>query len=258
MHMSNTKAAAWDKIGNLFWEKGRTSAKPSSYEMDLFTRDINPGDRVCVVGASTKELVCLLMNLDAQVTVYDFSKGMCNSLREAIPSPSVTIEQLDIVAPLDADLIGSQKYVLNDRLINRFSADEATRALYNMCALAQDGEVRASIKRGFYPMDEKMIALGKERGTLADFFDETTRTINFAKAGTVLDDALLAHGDIDPEILLDWYRGRAAEKRFEHEEIVALGEQVTLPNGNGVKIFGVHDFPDAIRTSLYDFRAVQI
>ena len=119
--MSNTKAAAWDKIGNLFWEKGRTSAKPSAYEMDLFIRDIRSGDRVCVIGASTKELVCLLMDRGAKVTVYDFSNGMCQSLREAVSDPSVVIEQLDIVAPMDADLIGSQDYVLNDRLINRFT-----------------------------------------------------------------------------------------------------------------------------------------
>jgi hypothetical protein len=254
--MSNTKAAAWDKIGNLFWEKGRTSAKPSAYEMDLFTRDIKAGDRVCVIGASTKELVCLLMEKEAKVTVYDFSQGMCSSLREAIPDPSVVIEQLDIVAPMDADLINSQDYVLNDRLINRFTGAEAVSALHNMCALAQDGEVRASIKLGFYPMDEKMIALGEERGTLAEFWDEASKTIDFSKAGTVLDDALLSHGDIDPAILLDWYRGRAAEKRFDHEEIAAIAESVVLPNRKAVRVAGVHDFPDAIRTNLYDFRAV--
>lgn len=254
--MSNTKAAAWDKIGNLFWEKGRTSAKPSGYEMDLFIRDIQSGDRVCVIGASTKELVCLLVDRGAQVTVYDFSNGMCQSLRESVSDPKIAIEQLDIVAPMDTDLIGSQDYVLNDRLINRFNASEATSALHNMCALAQEGHVRASIKLGLYPMDEKMLALGKERGTLADFWNEASSTIDFSKAGNVLDDALLSHGEIDPKILLDWYRGRAAEKRFEHREIEDLAGQVTLPNGRKVHIAGVHDFPDAIQTNLYDFSAV--
>ncbi|MCC4242081.1 class I SAM-dependent methyltransferase [Thalassospira povalilytica] len=253
--MLNHKALAWDKIGNLFWEKGRTSAKPSAYEMELFTRDIQPGDRVCVIGASTKELVCLLMDKSAQITVYDFSQGMCQSLREAVPDATVAIETLDIVAPLDANLIGSQDYVLNDRLINRFTASEAESALKNMCALAQNGEVRASIKLGFYPMDEKMIALGKERGTLSDFFDENTSTIDFSKAGTVLNESILAHGEIDRELLLEWYRGRAAEKRFEHAEIEALADQIVLPNGNRIQVTGVYDFPDAINTNLYNFRA---
>lgn len=252
--MTNTKAQAWDKIGSLFWEKGRKSAKPSTYEMELFTRNVGPGDRVCVVGASTKELVCLLRDMGAQVTVYDFSKGMCNSLRAAVPDPEVVIEQLDIVAPLDAEIIDSQDYVLNDRLINRFTLKEATDALRNMCALAQGGEVRASIKLGFYPMDLEMIKLGEARGTLTDFYDEQTSTIDFSKAGSVLEDALHAHGSIDADVLLEWYRGRAGEKRFDHDDIVALAEQVALPDGSGVDVVGVYDFPDAISTNLYNFR----
>jgi len=254
--MSNTKAAAWDNIGSLFWEQGRNSAKPSAYEMDRFTQDIKLGDRVCVIGASTKELVCLLMELGAKVTVYDFSIGMCNSLRAAMPDSDVVIKQLDIVAPLDASLIGSQDYVLNDRLVNRFTAKEAKSALHNMCALTPAGEVRASIKLGYYPMDLKMIELGKERDTLSEFFDEETQTIDFSKAGTVLNDALLAHGDIDANLLLDWYRGRAAEKRFDHADIVALAKNVSTPDGNAVSIVAVQDFPDAISTNLYNFSSI--
>ena len=252
--MTNSKARAWDKIGNLFWERGRKNARPSLFEMELFTRNIKPGDRACVIGASTKDLVCFLLEKGARVTVYDFSQGMCNSLRAAIADPAATIEQLDIVAPLDAEKIGSQDYVLNDRLVNRFTEKEAANALRNMCALAINGEVRASIKLGFYPMDHEMIRLGRVRGTLAEFFDEESRTIDFSRAGTVLDDALHAHGEIDPKLLLEWYRGRAAEKRFEHEDVIALAQRITLPNGAGVDIIGVHDFPDAISTSLYDFR----
>lgn len=254
--MSNTKAAAWDNIGSLFWEQGRKSAKPSTYELDRFSQGIKPGDRVCVVGASTKDLVCLLMGLGAKVTVYDFSSGMCHSLREAISDDSVKIERLDIVAPLDACRIGSQDYVLNDRLVNRFTGIEAKKALSNMCALASSGEIRASIKLGYYPMDHKMIALGKDRGTLDDFFDAETRTIDFSNAGTVLNDALLAHGDIDFNLLLDWYRGRAAEKRFEHEDIVELINEVTTPDGRAVAISAVDDFPDAISTNLYSFSVI--
>ncbi|WP_430246550.1 hypothetical protein ACQY1M_25060 (plasmid) [Neorhizobium sp. DAR64861/K0K2] len=253
--MMNAKAAAWDKIGNLFWEQGRKSAKPSAHEMDLFTRNIHEGDRVAVIGASTKELVCHLIELKAQVSVYDFSHGMCDALRGAIPDPTVIIEQLDIVAPLDPSKIGSQDYVLNDRLINRFTAEEAAAALRNMCALAQAGEVRASIKLGLYPMDQKMIEIGRREGNLNTFFDERSSTIDFSKAGTVLDQALLAHGDIDPDILLEWYRGRAAEKRFLYEDVVALKDQIRFPDGSALELSDVHDFPDAISTNLFCFRA---
>lgn len=252
--MYNSKAAAWDDIGSLFWEQGRKSAKPSSYELELFTKGIHPGDRVCVIGASTKDLICLLMDCGAKVTVFDFSQGMCASLRAAVPDPNVTIEQLDISAPLSAEKISSQDFVLNDRLVNRFNAKEAVHALHNMCDLADTGEVRASIKLGFYPMDLKMIKLGKERGTLDSFFDSKTRTIDFSKAGSILDDALLEHGDIDASLLLEWYRGRASEKRFEHEDIVSLAAQITALRDKPIEIVSVYDFPDAISTNLYNFR----
>lgn len=255
--MSNTKAAAWDIIGSLFWEQGRKSAKPSQAELDLFSQGIAPGDRVCVVGASTKELVTLLMDRGARVTVYDFSQGMCASLAAALgnaPVP-VTIRQLDITAPLDADLIGSQDFVLNDRLINRFTWPEAKSALTNMCALARDGKVRASIKLGHYPMDLRMIELGEKRGTLDEFYDRDSRTIDFSRAGSVLEDALLPHGDMDPKLLLQWYRGRAAEKRFEDGDVAALAGATALPGGGRVRIAERAAFTDAGATTLYTFIA---
>jgi len=254
--MVNLKSAAWDSIGDLFWEKGRKSARPSEYELEVFINNIEPGQRVCVIGASTKELVESLVNIGAQVTVYDFSRGMCESLRAAISNPNVVIKQLDICSPLDYKLNGSQDFVLNDRLINRFNAHEALNALHNMNLLTGGiGEVRASIKLGFYPMDLRMIKLGRERGTLNDFFNQDNRTIDFSAAGNILEEALVKHGDINAEILLDWYRGRASEKRFEHDDVIDMVSQVTLPNGEQLKVEKVEAFPDAISTNLYYIRA---
>ncbi|MDR5859274.1 hypothetical protein FZZ93_03095 [Halomonas eurihalina] len=251
--MLNTKADAWDIIGSLFWEQGRQSAKPSQPELELFTKGIGEGSRVCVVGASTKDLVDMLLDRGAEVTVYDFSQGMCSSLEQAMGTAPVTIRQLDITAPLDDELTGSYDYVLNDRLINRFTWAEAKSALMNMCTLAHDGEVRASIKLGHYPMDLRMIAMGEERGTLASFYDRETRTIDFSRAGTVLDDALLPHGDIDPALLLEWYRGRAAEKRFEDEDVVSLATAIAPTNGKNAYIVGRDTFADAGDTTLFTF-----
>lgn len=92
----NTKAAAWDLIGSLFWETGRTTAKPSDEEIGLFLAGITAGTRCTVVGASTKDLVEALIALGADVTVMDFSERMCEDLRAALPEGSCRILRHDI------------------------------------------------------------------------------------------------------------------------------------------------------------------
>jgi hypothetical protein len=241
----NSKVEAWDMIGDLFWEKGRKTAMPSDAEMKLFTNGIKSGDKVAVIGASTKYLVELLMEIGAIVTVYDFSKQMCDALKNALSFNAPKIEVLDITAQLNEELIGSQDYVLNDRLVNRFTWNESIKAVRNMMLLAINGEVRASILLGLYPMDERMIALGKERGTLEEFYDEKNKTMYFAKAGDVLKDALVPHGDIKPEILLQWYIHRKEEVRFDDSDVRRLVNNVELPNAFNMMVDRVESFPDA-------------
>ncbi|MGF1427368.1 hypothetical protein [Kitasatospora sp. LaBMicrA B282] len=247
----NQKAEAWDLIGSLFWESGRTTAKPSDEEIGLFTAGIEPGDRCTVVGASTKDLVEALIALGAEVTVLDFSERMCADLRAALPAGSCRVLRHDITRPAPAELRGTQRFVLNDRLVNRFSETEALRGIEGMLDLLADGgQLRASIKLGLYPMDERMIELGTERGCVATFFDAAEKVIDFGAAGDVLTDALLPHGDIAPELLLQWYRGRGREQRFDHEDIVALLGRARVAE-RGLELLDAEEFGQAPKTRLY-------
>lgn len=249
--IENTKAAAWDLIGGAFWTAGRTTAKPSATELELFTAGIAAGSRVTVVGASTKDLVEALIARDAQVSVLDFSARMCDDLRSALPEGSWQVLQHDITGPAPAQLRGTQQYVLSDRLINRFSGPEAQAGVEGMLdLLAVGGEVRTSIKLGLYDMDRRMIEVGRERGCLSSFFDEANNIIDFAAAGDVLVDALLPHGEIPAHLLLDWYRGRGREQRFDHEDVVVLLAAAS-DGTRALDLVGSVEFPQAPQTRLY-------
>jgi hypothetical protein len=247
----NPKSDAWDLIGSQFWESGRTTAKPSGEEIGLFVRGIKAGDRCVVVGASTKGLIEELIAREAAVTVLDFSERMCSDLRDALPDGSCQVLRHDISQPAPAELRGTQRYVLHDRLVNRFDEVEARKGLEGMLdLLEEDGELRASIKLGLYPMDERMIALGRERGTLNDFYDVKAKVIDFPAADDVLTDALLPHGDIAPELLLQWYRGRGREQRFDHDDIADLIGRTTV-GGRRFELLSAVDFAQAPATRLY-------
>jgi NAD(P)-dependent dehydrogenase (short-subunit alcohol dehydrogenase family) len=252
----NTKAGAWDLIGSLFWEVGRTSAKPSTAEIGLFLADVPAGARCSVVGASTKDLVEALVAHGAEVTVLDFSERMCHDLRAALPEGCCRVLQHDITRPAPDGLRGTQQFVLSDRLVNRFTAAEAEAGLAGMLDLLADGgQVRTSVKLGFYPMDQRMIDLGRERGCLERFYDAAQRTIDFSAAGDVLPDALLPHGGIAPELLLDWYRGRGREKRFDDADLVDLIGQARV-TGRALRLLCASEFPEAPSTRLYVAEAV--
>ncbi len=251
----NAKAAAWDLVGGLFWTKGRVTARPTRAEIDLFLSGLSPGARIAVVGASTKDLVEVALARALCVTVLDFSARMCSDLAEAVGA-GADIRVQDITDKIPADLVGAHEAVLSDRLINRLTHEEGIKALSGMLWLAQEGgTVRTSIKLGLYPMDERMIDEGIRRGTLERFYNPRTRTIDFPAAADVLDNCLLPHGDIERDILLDWYRGRGRESRFEDADIRAMAAQARaggLVLGQGQ----VSAFPHAKETTFYVFCAI--
>lgn len=251
LEMQNPKSDAWDLLGSLFWESGRTSAKPSDEEIGLFNAGIEAGDRCSVIGASTIGLVEALIALGAEVTVFDFSERMCADLRAALPAGSCRVSRHDITLPAPPELRGTQDYVLNDRLINRFDGLEARKGLEGMLDLLTDGGLlRASVKLGLYPMDERMIALGEERGSLASFYDADSKVIDFSAADEILPDALVPHGDIAPELLLPWYRGRGREQRFDHGDILKLIDATNV-EGRWFELLTSDDFARAPQTRLY-------
>ncbi len=250
--IENPKAAAWNLVGGLFWTKGRATARPTESEIDIFLSNLSPGSRIAVIGASTKELVEVALDRGLHPSVLDFSARMCADLADAVGS-GADVRVADITGVIPEDLLGVHEAVISDRLINRFTHEEGVKALSGMLALARKGAtVRASIKMGFYQMDERMIEEGRRRGTLDRFFDARTRTIDFPAAGDVLEACLLPHGEIDRGILLDWYRGRGRESRFDDADIRAMAGRAHA----GDLIVGAVDavsFPDAEATTCYHF-----
>jgi len=121
--------------------------------------------------------------------------------------------------------------------------------------LTDSGQVRASIKLGLYPMDTRMINLGRERGCLEQFYDAESNIIDFGAAGDVLIDALLPHGDIAPELLIEWYRGRGKEQRFDHDGLVALIAAATVDH-RGLNLIDAAQLPQAPSTRMYVAEAV--
>jgi len=102
--------------------------------------------------------------------------------------------------------------------------------------LTDSGQVRASIKLGLYPMDTRMINLGRERGCLEQFYDAESNIIDFGAAGDVLIDALLPHGDIAPGL-------------------VALIAAATVDH-RGLNLIDAAQLPQAPSTRMYVAEAV--
>jgi len=253
----NPKAVGWDLIGSRFWREGRKSARPSKDDIALFCDGIRSPDQVMVIGASTLELVGSLIELGCRPCVLDFSRTMCEELRSAVDGADIDIRRADITRPLRAGWAGSFGYVLSDRLSNRFTADEAMAAARNMLLLLRDGGImRTTVKIGLYPMDERMIALGRERGTLSQFYDAANRTLDFAVAGDILDQCLLPHGDIPPDLLLSWYKSRRAEKRFDREEVLRTFEDAS-PAGVRVRELTAISLPGATAVDFIEGRVAR-
>jgi hypothetical protein len=251
----NPKIAAWDLLGSQFWAKGRATARPTMAEIGIFLEELPTGSCIGVVGASTKDLIEAAVARRVAVTVFDFSTRMCSDLRASIAS-TIDTRILDITAAIPADLRGQYDAVLSDRLINRFTRSETVSALAGMLSLLRRGGTwRTSVKLGFYPMDNRMIDEGKRRKTLPTFYDEATRTIDFCAAGDVLDTCLLPHGDIAPNILLAWYRGRGRESRFDHEDILSLAAEIEA-NGKTLQLNRSFALPHAKETTYYEFKAI--
>lgn len=247
MTLSNPKASAWNQIGGLFWTQGRVSARPSRTELDLFTTDMMPGQRVCMIGASTRELAEEILRRGARLTVLDFSERMIRDLSAVIDNADLRV--VDITDEIPADLVGEHSWVVSDRLINRFDAAEALKGIGGMSALlAKRGLVRTSVKLGLYPMDEKMLEHADATGTSETFWDADSRTIDFSKAGASLEAGVLPHGSIDLDLLKQWYVGRGKEKRFNEAEV----REVLLTAG--LADVKVEEFPDAPGTAMFTAR----
>lgn len=216
------KVEAWDQVGLAFWHLGRESAKPGPKCVEWFAQD--GGSRCLVVGGTTIDLIERLAERGAQVCVLDFSRRVCQEAAEQV-SLGVTVVHGDALdPPREVRELGSYDAVLCDTLINRFDSAEALAFARTSAGLLRSGgRLRATVFEGRYPMDERMIDTGRAWGCLERFWEETTQTIDFARAGReMLEQALLPHGDLPRETLVQWYLGRGREKRFGRAELEGL------------------------------------
>ena len=176
---------------------------------------------------------------------------MLEELKAAIGNDSCTYVYLDALEPIPDALRSSIRFVLTDRLINRFTRDEVPVFLRNVLRLVmRNGELRMTVKLGFYPMDLLLIEEGRRKGTLTHFYDEETCTVDYASARRELEACLVPHGSIDRDVLLDWYVGRGKESRFTHEGI----QQMVMNAIEGSRRFNLANAaicPDAPETFMY-------
>lgn len=247
----NPKALAWDALGGMFWKQGRKSARPSAAEIEIFLAEIASGERCGILGASTKELIEAAMARSLDVVVFDFSSMMLEELKAAIGHNSCTYVYLDVLEPIPDALRSSVRFVLADRLINRFTRDEVPVFLRNVLTLmTRNGQLRMTVKLGFYPMDYLLIEEGRRKGTLMRFYDEGTSTFDYASARHELEACVVPHGSIERNVLLDWYVGRGKESRFTHEGV----QQMIFNANEGSRRFNLTDAgscPDAPETFMY-------
>jgi hypothetical protein len=225
--VSNPKSRAWDRVGSQFWELGRPSARPDAATIRRFLDGFDAGAPLLIVGASTRDLVVGAVRQGAEVTVIDFSRRMCDDLATAIGALPARILLADIAD--DCSHVGQRRFagVLSDRLVNRFTVEESDRALRSMTRLARaGGEVRFTVKHGYYPMDLRLLELGRADGTVARFFDERSHTIDYPAAAHLLERALVPHGDIPRATLLPWYLGRGKETRYFPGDVERLVDRL--------------------------------
>lgn len=253
----NPKAAAWDIIGGKFWKQGRKSARPSQTEIQMFLSGTAPGERCGILGASTKELVEAAVARQLDVTVFDFSAVMLDDLKSEIGEDSCEYIRLDALEAVPDVLRGSLRFALADRLINRFMVQEVPVFLQNVLALlVTGGELRMTVKLGLYPMDALLIEEGRRRGTLARFYNEDTRTLDYACAMDELKACLVPHGSIPRELLLDWYMQRGKESRFDSD---AIRRMLFEANRTQRRFCDIEELncPDAPGTVMYRAKVIE-
>jgi len=249
---TDPKSKAWDLVGGLFWEKGRKSAKPSPNEINQFL-EVNHNAKICIIGASTRDLVeaALIKNLD--VTVMDFSTEMCNALTKEFPNTTLKLDVVNILGTIPKEYFNRFDLIVSDRLLNRFTTIDAPSYFENIFTMLCEGGVsRTCVKMGFYEMDERLIAEGKDNGSLEDFFNDDTRTIDYSKAESSLEAIEITHGDISRDILLEWYKGRGKESRFDKPQVLHMIND-TLPEGQ-FEILPTVDFSENETSLLFCFR----
>jgi hypothetical protein len=216
------KQRSWDDYGSQYWTAAGSTSHPSRHETHTFLSGIGPGSLVLVLGATTTEVTQSAVDSGAEVHVLDFAAKLLDLAGERF-GDAVTRHHHDLLDPVPDDLAGRFDVVVADRLVNRFHRSEMPRVVANMVSLvAPTGELRISIRLGLYPLDRRLIEVGTELGTLDNFWDSATRTIDWSGVDTEIDRCAEAHGDIPREVVIAWSRMRGVESRLDEADVPAI------------------------------------
>jgi len=212
--MSN-KSKAWDIIGDKFWQLGAKRLKPTKETIKTYIHGIDKKNNCCVIGATSIGLINALLRKNINLTVFDFSKVMCDSLKSKTKG-KIKIIYHDATKTFDKSFFNSFDIVIFDRLINRFSIEECKKFLNNIRRILNDsGEIRTTIKHGLYKLDHEIIeSLENRPNELIKIFDSKHLTINYSMAAPTLKKLGLKNGRIKQKDLINWYVNRGKEQRF--------------------------------------------
>lgn len=251
MNETNVKSAAWDLMGERFWTEIDEGGRPSKKEIDLYLDGVNEGHAVCVVGASMYFLIKQVVELDASVTVVDFSPKMCADLERSLEGRAKVVCH-DILFPAPSALQGRFDYVISDRIVNRFTHDELSRAAKTFFSfLASDGVLRLGVKLGLEGIDKQLMDAAKKHNVQIDgFWNESTATIDYSAARELLEKVEFDYGDVPRDIILKWFDQRGRESRYTEEEVIAG----LKADGREFRTTNVVDFPDTPATKVFIFQ----
>ncbi|WP_185995747.1 class I SAM-dependent methyltransferase [Nocardioides campestrisoli] len=221
--MGNPKSEAWDLIGSDYWAASYNGG-PTGADITAMLEGVEGSTQVAVVGASTVHLIRAAVDRGTRVTVLDFAPGQRAAIQEAARDWSggerCSVEHYDATEPAPPALRGRFDLVLADRLVNRFTDDEALAGVPSLLSLvAPGGRLRTTIRLGLYDRDRALIAAAEPEGRVAEFFDADAMEIDYGRAGDLLDRALPRHGDIPRATILDFYRLRGPEKRMTVQDV---------------------------------------
>ncbi len=220
---------AWNLIRGSFIEVGHEPLRLNSKTLDLFLHDIRHDSHCCVVGASTIPLIKAILNNQLKLTVIDFSQKMYDDLQKVLNAYKIDAKIFDIIHAPPAELFPQFQFILADQVINCFARKDVSQFFANAAKLLVDqGELRIVVKMGFYELDKLLVAEGKKRNTLPNFYNTKNNTINYSFAF----EELIAIGQsikLTSNISLDWHQYRGEEARFTPEDFTEcrINEKVT-------------------------------
>lgn len=216
------KQNSWDTYGAEYWAGAGDTSHPSALETENFLSGAGPGQRVLVLGATTTEVIQAALDCGAEAHVLDFAPRLLGLVQQRFGDKVATHHQ-DLTDPVDDQLLQRFDIVVGDRLVNRFHRNEMPGVLANMMStVAIGGQLRISVRFGLYPLDSRLIEVGREMGTVTNFWDESSWTLNWSRVGEELDRCARDHGEIPRQVVIAWSRLRGVESRLREDDMPRL------------------------------------